>query len=878
MLSLINVEVNARLDRFENTMWRAADIADASMARAAANTDQFQTAFDRAAEVAGQSADRMANDFEAANDRVMNAADQAANSIDKVAAAAEEVDMRSWSEKVGHAVGAGVGAGAEVARSWLDKVEDFAKTKLMTIGVALATGVAVATVGTIYAAYQAMSFIGGLFTGESYKSENIDALIKLNSEVKTLQDGLHFSAVQASALSEALKAGGVDPGSYVSTMEAATKAARTNTDELDRLGVKYKAADGQLLSQQEILRNAKTVLEEYTEGYDRNAAAAAIGMGSHKAISDAVSITAEKVETAKQRLIDYTLIIGEGTQEAVSAYEKSMKAFQRESDLTAQGFKKAIADNIMPILMDLADFFRDGFPGAVRAFRYTMATLTSLFFGLKEVVYIVTESILQSFGAVGDVLTRVAGALVKAASGDMAGAWAELKSVPDDLTKRWDTYWANLQAQSEHNLKAMKLAWGADNIAAALGSDQAEQARKGKAWVPPPSPEAKDKSIAIRDPKDSYAAFLDELDRMTTKIEQNEYAMLRLKAVQKAFAEDADLNLALEKIDALQQAESAKAIQTYTTKLEEANQAMLDKRGAIGLLGIELDVYNLREQRRAEVMSRINELERSGKPLTDEARQSMIELAAASADAAEAILHQTDAISRSWEVGMTKGVKTYLDEVQNAARQSERFVGNVLKTSEDAWVKWATTGKVNIHDVFTLLAQEVARAYYQKQLAPVVASGVDWLGNTLGAWLTGSGTPGYSSTDLGSGISAGNVQGGYAGNLNTNAGSSLRLPSFDIGTDYVPKDMLAMIHEGERIVPRAFNPVAGAASAAAPNVSIVVNNTLSDQASAQVQPRMNNGRLEIEVLFQQAMARDLRNNGPVTQGFASRFGLRKAVA
>ncbi|MDZ7862459.1 phage tail length tape measure family protein [Acidovorax sp.] len=32
------------------------------------------------------------------------------------------------------------------------------------------------------------------------------------------------------------------------------------------------------------------------------------------------------------------------------------------------------------------------------------------------------------------------------------------------------------------------------------------------------------------------------------------------------------------------------------------------------------------------------------------------------------------------------------------------------------------------------------------------------------------------------------------------------LPSFDVGTNYVPHDMLALIHEGERIVPKKYNP------------------------------------------------------------------------
>lgn len=38
--------------------------------------------------------------------------------------------------------------------------------------------------------------------------------------------------------------------------------------------------------------------------------------------------------------------------------------------------------------------------------------------------------------------------------------------------------------------------------------------------------------------------------------------------------------------------------------------------------------------------------------------------------------------------------------------------------------------------------------------------------------------------------------------------ASQNLPSFDVGTNYVPRDMIAQIHEGEAIVPKAFNPAA----------------------------------------------------------------------
>lgn len=39
--------------------------------------------------------------------------------------------------------------------------------------------------------------------------------------------------------------------------------------------------------------------------------------------------------------------------------------------------------------------------------------------------------------------------------------------------------------------------------------------------------------------------------------------------------------------------------------------------------------------------------------------------------------------------------------------------------------------------------------------------------------------------------------------------ASQGLPSFDVGTNYVPRDMVAQIHEGEAIVPKPYNPAAG---------------------------------------------------------------------
>lgn len=53
------------------------------------------------------------------------------------------------------------------------------------------------------------------------------------------------------------------------------------------------------------------------------------------------------------------------------------------------------------------------------------------------------------------------------------------------------------------------------------------------------------------------------------------------------------------------------------------------------------------------------------------------------------------------------------------------------------------------------------------------------------------------------------MRGWLAGSLEETAKiAGIKLPALSTGTNYVPRDMLAMIHEGEAVVPKAFNPYA----------------------------------------------------------------------
>lgn len=50
---------------------------------------------------------------------------------------------------------------------------------------------------------------------------------------------------------------------------------------------------------------------------------------------------------------------------------------------------------------------------------------------------------------------------------------------------------------------------------------------------------------------------------------------------------------------------------------------------------------------------------------------------------------------------------------------------------------------------------------------------------------------------------------------------SVGIPAFAVGTNYVPRDMVAQIHEGEAIVPKAFNPWANGGSMGSDNTALI---------------------------------------------------------
>lgn len=120
------------------------------------------------------------------------------------------------------------------------------------------------------------------------------------------------------------------------------------------------------------------------------------------------------------------------------------------------------------------------------------------------------------------------------------------------------------------------------------------------------------------------------------------------------------------------------------------------------------------------------------------------------------------AASREWQDGAIRAVRAYADEATNAAASAERVMNGMLKSSEDAFVQWATTGKLAAGDLFNTLAEEALRAAWR--MAVITPLFVGASGGLFGGLIAGIGSlfPGTASA---AGTSGGSVPVPSTGNF-----------------------------------------------------------------------------------------------------------------
>jgi len=231
-----------------------------------------------------------------------------------------------------------------------------------------------------------------------------------------------------------------------------------------------------------------------------------------------------------------------------------------------------------------------------------------------------------------------------------------------------------------------------------------------------------------------------------------------------------------------------------------------------------------------------------------------------------------ESASMTAEAGSSRAIRAYISDVQNVGKSVESSLTRTFSTMEDALVSFTTTGKLNFKSFSDSIIADIVRIQVRQQMAGMLSGSGGFI-NAVTGFLGLSMASTSATYSLASGTNLASMGGGQG-----LSGQGFKLPSFDVGTNYVPKDMIAMIHEGEMIVPKAFN---AAASNVAGRQGVVVNVVESPGNGGQVQQSQGPGGVDvITVLVERvkgAVAGDIAKSGNIAKVMEQRYGLSPAM-
>jgi lambda family phage tail tape measure protein len=253
---------------------------------------------------------------------------------------------------------------------------------------------------------------------------------------------------------------------------------------------------------------------------------------------------------------------------------------------------------------------------------------------------------------------------------------------------------------------------------------------------------------------------------------------------------------------------------------------------------------------------------------------------------------------QDWVSGAERALISYRRSIEDSAAAMEQGLTRALKSTEDAFVKWATTGKLSADDLFNTIAEDAVRAAYRMAIvAPL-----------FGAAGAGSGLFGGMIGSLGGLFSKGGSSGGGSVPVSDTGNFAIAHSGGLIGIDSLesrsysasvftgaPKyhsgglvageqPIIAKVGEGV-FTPRQMDNadrLLGAALSrpSGPNVEVNVHNSASKAEARAQWSQGADGRVQIDVFVEEVESRLNRRIGR-GEGMAPvlehRYGLNPAA-
>ena len=331
--------------------------------------------------------------------------------------------------------------------------------------------------------------------------------------------------------------------------------------------------------------------------------------------------------------------------------------------------------------------------------------------------------------------------------------------------------------------------------------------------------------------------------------------------------------------------------ETERAQVERLANELYDQKQAIDDLNEALE----REQKIFDEGRRVTEANRTAleKYAAEVVRLDQL-LAAGAIDAetharaiAEAERDKLDA-STDWHDGAIRALRDYVEESENAARLVEEGMTRALRAGEDAFIRWATTGKLSAADLFNTIAEEALRAAYRMAVAKPLAGILEGLFGDIGGAFRGL-FGGGASGPVGDFPDPGPVLVAHGGGVigldrfgSRNADPSLFEGARRFhGGGMVAGDVPVIAQRGEGVFTAGQMRALGIALGAPPAVNVTVNvrnNAPGTEARADL--RRSAEGLSLDIVVEQvegSLARNIGRGEGLAPTLERRYGLNPAA-
>jgi hypothetical protein len=232
--------------------------------------------------------------------------------------------------------------------------------------------------GTFSKLQEVMLGIAAIVAGGAMFKEMINATLEATGEVSKLQKTFGMTLEQANLTKSSLDLLGISTDTYTSMAMRLDRQLRTGNETLAKMGMTAKDLD---LGQKGAMDKAIQLLGQYKEGIDRNIAATVLfGRGGDEALK-LVKLNLDGVtEKAKELEEAMGLTITKTDQENAKQY----KLVINELGMAFEGIKKTIGGAVLPYLTEFGSWFVSVAPIIMQAMKDNMKAIVEGGFAAAE--------------------------------------------------------------------------------------------------------------------------------------------------------------------------------------------------------------------------------------------------------------------------------------------------------------------------------------------------------------------------------------------------------------------------------------------------------------------------------------------------------------